>query len=807
MKLRNLLALTALAACCAANAQKDITSEYITNATLADGTNGWVVNNFNAPQKGNNTVGYASEAYAGWGNLDVKEYSLTQKITLPKGSYQLANYSFFRQGISHNTQANKSLGYLKAGDKQVAIKTLGSIQDTYYANSQADGANVFDSKMYRNTVDFEIDADGTEIEIGLVGTFDLKQSWCIAGMFELFDLNEDASVDNPVDVTYLIKNPGFEYRNVTGWDRGDVKFQYQGSDALPSKSGIGFAERWQAALNLSDSKFTQVVAVPAGLYRLSAIGQNVEQPNGSAQGTGMYFFCGDQKVEVVNNEVCTTEPTLVNNGQVTIGVELSGCTGNWVSFDNFKLEYLGVDLSELQTNLAIQRETLAGLDVTGIAPKYAALQEEVLSSTAGTYNTKKAIKEATDKVVNAINEIKDAITLANAINSIVEEYAEKVAALDEKGQESYENSGAATAEYATESEAKDAIVAAYLTAVKAQGEGSNMTAAAPTAWQGESGIVGWANHDDNLNNGSEKFSGSMYTGDVMTMTINGLQPGTYTVTLYGSASTTGARDNFEVLTGKNRAYFFANDALQSMEVYNRTEVEAGTADKAVLTCGVKDDGILRIGIENKTMGANWFVIRLESIVYESANLKTTDVQLAVSDAHYSTFIAPFAAKLPEGVTAYTVDAIEEGNVLAMTVKDAIEANVPVVLHSESPIEKTLTGVSEAEGATYTVGLLTGVYAPVEITAGYVLQNGSKGVMFYAVSAEDAITVPANKAYLTAPADAKVINLPAVATAIKALTTGGVEAIYNANGVQQNSLQKGMNIVKLANGQTQKILVK
>lgn len=116
-------------------AQKDITSTYITNATLSNGTTGWTALNFNAPVQGNNTVGYASEAYAGWGSLEKTSYSLLQNITLPAGSYRLVNYSFFRQGLNYNTDATKSLAYLKAGDSKVPIKTLGSITAAGYANT------------------------------------------------------------------------------------------------------------------------------------------------------------------------------------------------------------------------------------------------------------------------------------------------------------------------------------------------------------------------------------------------------------------------------------------------------------------------------------------------------------------------------------------------------------------------------------------------------------------------------------------------------------------------------------------------
>jgi len=42
-----------------------------------------------------------------------------------------------------------------------------------------------------------------------------------------------------------------------------------------------------------------------------------------------------------------------------------------------------------------------------------------------------------------------------------------------------------------------------------------------------------------------------------------------------------------------------------------------------------------------------------------------------------------------------------------------------------------------------------------------------------------------------------------------LTSDGnaVEAIYNANGVRQQGLQKGLNIVKMQNGQNMKVYVK
>lgn len=112
---------------CSVYAQKDVTAKYIKNANLSS-LSGWTNKNFNNPVKGNNTIGYASESYAGWDNVAIHEYSLTQEITLPKGKYTLVNYSFFRYGQSYDYDNRVSLAYLKAGDKEVAIKTLEALK-------------------------------------------------------------------------------------------------------------------------------------------------------------------------------------------------------------------------------------------------------------------------------------------------------------------------------------------------------------------------------------------------------------------------------------------------------------------------------------------------------------------------------------------------------------------------------------------------------------------------------------------------------------------------------------------------------
>ena len=130
------LAVLALFTGLAAFAQRDVTAQYITNATLYNGTDGWTKtftknqttndpkDAFSESVRGNNTTGWATEAYAGWGSLIQTEYSMKQTITLPVGHYTLVNYSFFRQGDVDDAEHNsKSLAYLRAGDQSVLLKT------------------------------------------------------------------------------------------------------------------------------------------------------------------------------------------------------------------------------------------------------------------------------------------------------------------------------------------------------------------------------------------------------------------------------------------------------------------------------------------------------------------------------------------------------------------------------------------------------------------------------------------------------------------------------------------------------------
>jgi len=317
------------------------------------------------------------------------------------------NYSFFRYGEAYNTDASKSLASLKAGNQSVAIKTLGSITAAGYANSQWEGAGCFDAKMYRNTLDFTIDADNTTIEIGVTGTFDLMRSWCIVGQFELIDLDTEATMDAPFDVTGYITNPGFEYRDMTGWTLSeDGAFGVQNNNQS-FKTAWYYGEKWQPSTDgaLTARSMSQTLtSLPAGYYKLTA----------NLGGNGTYIDLNGKTASWTEDKDYTIGYVLAENEDLTItaGKTAEG-TANWIHFDNFKLYFCG-DVAAALTTLLNKLS-----DYNGAIPSdaYSTLETNVAS-----YN--KSYSDV-DELLDAIAAVQE---LYDAADALVDPYTAWLAA-------------------------------------------------------------------------------------------------------------------------------------------------------------------------------------------------------------------------------------------------------------------------------------------------------------------------------------------------------------------------------------------
>ncbi len=182
---------------------------------------------------------------------------------------------------------------------------------------------------------------------------------------------------------------------------------------------------------------------------------------------------------------------------------------------------------------------------------------------------------------------------------------------------------------------------------------------------------------------------------------------------------------------------------------------------------------------------------------------------------YATRIFPFIPTLPEGVKAYEFGGTN-GNYITLAEVGTPTANVPYILEntSSNEVDITLSGYGLAKQDVYTADGLIGSFAETtDVPAGsYVLQTQDNGQKFYLVGANTTFKMP-YRAYLTVPAESagvKAFSFGGETTGIngvETLTDGAVESIYTINGTRVNSLQKGLNIVKMSNGKTQKVLVK
>ena len=171
------------------------------------------------------------------------------------------------------------------------------------------------------------------------------------------------------------------------------------------------------------------------------------------------------------------------------------------------------------------------------------------------------------------------------------------------------------------------------------------------------------------------------------------------------------------------------------------------------------------------------------------------VSVNTTEAGWGTVMFPFAvASLPEGVKAYTCDAVE-GTTLTLVEVEALEANRPYIV--EGAWKATLTGDAQGTALEYTAGLLTGVYADTEApAASYVLQNQNGNVAFYLVEeAASQPTVGAYHAYLTVDSSVKAFGLGEGETAIRSLQADGEgSVIYNLSGQRVQKTQRGIYVV-------------
>lgn len=198
--------------------------------------------------------------------------------------------------------------------------------------------------------------------------------------------------------------------------------------------------------------------------------------------------------------------------------------------------------------------------------------------------------------------------------------------------------------------------------------------------------------------------------------------------------------------------------------------------------------------------------------------------MGASGTRFGTLCLPFSfSSTQTGMTFYTVNRIE-GNVLYLDAisSGVIAAGTPVVFQFTSAqtgftIESTNATIS-ASPAGNNDNKLFGTFSKTELTTS---SSPVVGDVYYLNSdafhrASNTLTVPAFRAYIkvtstpaaTHPRVLRIATNDDMSTAIATpLDDAAPKSVYDINGRKQNGLQRGLNIMRRADGSTIKVIVR
>ena len=168
---------------------------------------------------------------------------------------------------------------------------------------------------------------------------------------------ENASDDNPVNMTVMIVNPSFETGDMTGWTRssaasGDtgVKENSNSTYTVSNADGDYVFNTWNGSL--VDFYVQQdIVGLPAGTYKLEAL-------LASDLGNVITLSAGDSSVDITTTSEKDTaiEASLYFNVAEGETVTIKAASGTWFKADNFRLTYYGTEsansIVEVENNIA-----------------------------------------------------------------------------------------------------------------------------------------------------------------------------------------------------------------------------------------------------------------------------------------------------------------------------------------------------------------------------------------------------------------------------------------------------------------------
>lgn len=233
---------------------------------------------------------------------------------------------------------------------------------------------------------------------------------------------------------------------------------------------------------------------------------------------------------------------------------------------------------------------------------------------------------------------------------------------------------------------------------------------------------------------------------------------------------------------------------------------------------VKKEGVVSA---TKNLAVNGKIANLEltdghSVKIPAGMTATTAKYTRTMTNTYGTIVLPFDAASDDNVEFYTISAMDENSITIERV-NSLSAGTPAIIKKLVSDDITINGdgstlngaVNNTTGAVNMFGSYTQDEKIADENAYYILDN-----KFW--QCNEYFYCDAFRAYFTKPAGAPAANClslkesfgnPTLVDIVTGNTANGIQGVYNTAGVKVQGLQKGINIVRLASGETKTVIIK
>ena len=226
-----------------------------------------------------------------------------------------------------------------------------------------------------------------------------------------------ATEENPVDATWMIKAANFnrnDARNAEGWT---VSEDCTNKNLSGGNNVNNCAESWHSTFTISQT----IEGVPNGVYQLTA--QGFWRQDGENEAVPV-FFINDQTTvfpvkEGTENSMSdasnsfteglyTIDPmqVIVEDGIITLGVKNETNTTIWCIWDNFRLTYLGPDMTALnnaKAELQAAIETAKAAETEGMTDASVQALNDAIAAAEAALAAEDATVESLTAALNDLN--------------------------------------------------------------------------------------------------------------------------------------------------------------------------------------------------------------------------------------------------------------------------------------------------------------------------------------------------------------------------------------------------------------------